>query len=48
MRNVLENIKKTHFLFNKIFFSKIFPFVRQCGKIYTAGQATEDNMAQAH
>jgi hypothetical protein len=22
--------------------------VRQCGKIYTAGQATEDNMAQAH
>jgi hypothetical protein len=42
-----ENQNK-HFILNN-FFSKIVPFVRECGKnIVRAGQVTDDNMAHAH
>jgi len=40
----LENIKP-HFMLNN-FFSKMAPFMRECGKIFTFGQAKDDNMAQ--
>jgi len=45
--NVVEKIK-THFVFSNFFFSLTVPFVRKCGKIYRAEQATDDNMAHAH
>jgi hypothetical protein len=50
MRNVsgksCTETQNTHFRFNK-FFSEIMPFKRQCGKIHTAGQATDGNVAHA-
>jgi len=35
-------------MFNNFLFSKFVPFMRQRGKIFRAGQATDDNMAHAH
>ena len=36
--------KKTSVMFC-LFFSEIMPFMRQCGKICRAGEATDDNIA---
>ena len=51
MRNVKDKFVekiKSHILCSKLF-PKIVPFMRKCGKKYcTAGQATDDSMAQAH
>jgi hypothetical protein len=38
---VVEEIKK-HVLFNNVF------LIKKCGKVFTAGQATDINVAFAH
>jgi hypothetical protein len=39
---------KTRILYLVISFSKIFPFMRKCGKIFRGRQATDENMSHAH
>ena len=38
--------QNTHFVFSNFF--KHFPWMRKCGKIFGAGQPTDDNMVHAH
>jgi hypothetical protein len=44
--NFVEEIL-ANFIFNNHFFENV-PFTRQCGKIFRAAYATDENMAQAH
>ena len=49
MRNASDKFVekiKTYFVLN--FFQKIVPFMRKCGKYFTAGKATNENKAHAH
>jgi len=41
---IVEKIK-TQILYSMILSPKIVPFMIECGKIFRAGQATDDNMA---
>ena len=43
----VEKNQNAHFEFNNCF-SKIVPFMRQCGKILWSGEAHRSNMAHAH
>jgi hypothetical protein len=51
MRNTSDKtcreIQNTLFVFSN-FFQKIVPFMRKCGDCFTAGNATNENMAHAH
>jgi len=39
--------ENTYFVLNNFFFSKMMPFMKSCGEVFIACQATDDNMAHA-
>ena len=49
MKNVPDKIcRENQNNFYAQFVSKMVPFMTECGKIFTVGQATDDNMAHVH
>jgi len=52
MRNISDDICKEmenkRFMFNNVFFSKMAPFMRLCGKKYRTAIQTTDDISHAH